>query len=190
MSLLSRTLTEEEITALEKLASSRTAEHRLVERARIVLGASRMRHMCDAVRALGVDKRTIRLWSRRFCEEGLVGLQDRGRSGHPRTYNEEARALVVQTALTSPREFGLPFGEWTLERLAAYLEVKKNLPMSPARIGVVLREEGLRWKEQEKWLSSKAVIDPTFVEKRGPLSGHTRIRPRTPSLFALTRWGR
>ena len=190
MSLLTRDLSEVERVELERLSGSRTAERRLVDRARIILAASRVRHVCDVARAVGFDKHTVRMWVKRFSEEGLEGLQDRPRSGHPRKYTAEDRSLVVATALTNPAELGLHFGEWSLERLAHYLNAAHSLPISPARVGVVLREEGLRWKEQEKWLSTKAAIDPAFVEKRGPLSEHTQARHPTRSSSASMRWGR
>ena len=190
MSLLPRELTKKGIEVLERLEGSRTAERRLVDRARIVLASNRSRHICDVVRALGFDKDTIRLWGQRFCQEGIEGLRDRPRSGHPRVYTAEDRATVVATSLTNPRDCGLPFGEWTLERLAGYLADEKDLPMSPTRVGVVLREEGLRWKQQEQWLTSKAVLDPDFAQKRGSSSGHTQIRQRDRSSYASTKWGR
>ena len=176
MSLLSRQLTSLEQGELEKLAASRSAEYRLVERAKMVLAASRSAHICDVVRALNADKDTIRMWSERYLKEGLDGLRDRPRSGHPRKYTPEERAWVVASALSAPSELGLPYGEWTLERLAAYLKEHKGIPMSPARVGVVLREEGLRWQRQERWLGYKAVIDEEFVQKRGTSSGHTPKR--------------
>jgi transposase len=179
MSLLSRELTALEIAELERLANARSAEHRLVERARMVLAANRSRHICDVVRALQVDKDTIRMWGERYIEEGFEGLHDRPRSGHPVKYGPEERATVIACALTPPSEFGLPFGEWTLVRLADYLKSHKGLPMSPARVGVVLREEGLHWQRQEKWLTYRATLDEDFVEKRGPLSGHTPKRQPT-----------
>lgn len=175
MSLLSRELLEEEVRELERLAGSRTAQARLVDRANIVLVASRTRHMCDAVRALGKDKHTIRMWASRFAEHGLAGLQDRPRSGHPCTYTVDDYAKVIQTSLTDPRSLGLPFGAWTLDRLTAYLH-ENGLPISRNRIAEVLRGEGLRWRQEESWPYASEGPDPAFAQKRGRLSGHTRNR--------------
>jgi transposase len=183
MSLLSRELSGEELASLERLAASRKAEARLVERANIVLVASRTRHMCDAVRALGKDKHTIRTWSKRFEEEGLAGLQDRPRSGHPCIYSADDYAKVIQTSLSDPRSLGLPFGAWTLDRLTTYLH-EQGLPMSRNRIAEVLRGEGLRWRQEESWPYASEGPDPAFAQKRGPLSGHTR-NPRMPQSHSV-----
>lgn len=172
MSLLKRELTPFEVERLERLAGSRVAQARLVERARIVLVASRTKHMCDAVRSLGKDKDTIRMWAERFSDEGFDGLQDRHRCGRTCTYSPEDYAQVIQAALTNPKDLGLEFGSWTLDRLTLYLHEQGN-PMSRTRIAQILRGEGLRWHLEESWPRKTEGVDPEFREKRGRLSGLT-----------------
>ena len=174
MSLLDRELTEEERRGLEHLAGSRTEEHRLVERARIVLVASQTSHMCDAARALGTDKHTIRRWSRRFLSAGLPGLRDKPRSGAPRRLTPEQIATIVHTALTPPDQLGLPFGTWTQERLSTYLLEREQIRISGPWIGEILHREGMRWVQDEKWFTQK--LDPEFLKKRGPSSKPTQPR--------------
>lgn len=57
---------------------------------------------------------------------------------------------VLAAALTNPTEIGLPFGAWTLDRLAAYLNEEKSIPIRRSRIDDLLIAEGLRWRQQEK----------------------------------------
>jgi transposase len=172
MSLLERELTEDERRALEHLAGSRTEEHRLVERARIVLVASETSHMCDAARALDTDKHTIRRWSKRFLSEGLPGLRDKPRSGAPRRLTPEQIATVVLMAMTPPDQLGLPFGSWTQERLSIYLLEHEGIHISAPWVGEMLHREGMRWVQDEKWFSQK--VDPEFLKKRGLSSKSTR----------------
>src|SRR5947209_4653204 len=112
-----RELTPEERQALEDLAASRTAQARLVERARILTAAAAGRGATAIARDLGVSRPTVYTWIHRFNEQGLAGLADRHRSGRPHTYSDEQRAEVIAAALTDPKDLGLPFGCWTLDRL-------------------------------------------------------------------------
>jgi transposase len=61
--------------------------------------------------------------------------------------------LCLIAALTDPRRLDLPFGCWTPDRLRAYLNESKGIPIKRSRIGEILVDEGLRWRHQETWFS-------------------------------------
>jgi len=67
--------------------------------------------------------------------------------------------------LTDPQELGLPFGSWTLDRLAAYLNAERGIAIKRSRIGEILVAEGLRWRQQETWFGERP--DPAFAARRG-----------------------
>jgi transposase len=182
-----RPLTPEERQALEQLAASRTAQARLVERARILTAIADGRRPSQVARDLGVCRPTVSNWIRRFNDRGLHGLEDRPRSGRPHTYTAEQRAEVLAAALTAPKELDLPFGCWTLDRLRAYLNEQKGIPIKRSRIGEILVDEGLKWRHQETWFGER--VDPDFAEKRGSSNGSTPTRRRAASSSASTRWG-
>ena len=117
-------------------------------------------------------ERTARTWINRFTRLGLAGLDERTRSGRPPVYASTDVGVVIETALTPPSEFALPFGSWTLDRLVVYLSEVKNIPIKRSRISEILRQEGLRWRQQEGWFGER--IDPDFAAKRG------RSKPSTP----------
>jgi transposase len=183
-----RPLTPEERQALEQLAASRTARARLVERARILTAIADGRRPSQVARDLGVCRPTVYTWIRRFNERGLHGLEDRHRSGRPHTYSADQRAEVIAAALTDPKGLELPFGCWTLDRLRAYLDEHKGIPMKRSRIGEILVDEGLKWRHQETWFGER--VDPEFAEKRGASKPSTRRPRRGASSSASTRWGR
>src|SRR5512135_2553646 len=183
-----RKLTAEERQALEHLTSSRTAQVRFVERARILLALADGRRPSQVAKDFGVSRPTVYIWIHRFNEQGLHGLDDRPRAGRPLTYTAEQRAEVIATALTDPKALGLPFGCWTLDRLQAYLNEQKGIPIKRSRIDELLLEEGLRWRHQETWFGER--VDPDFAEKRGSSNGSIRPRRRAAPSSASTRWGR
>lgn len=161
-----RTLTEEERARLRALTQGRKTEVRLRDRAHICWLAHQGRRVPQIAAELGVCEATVRTWIKRFNMAGLDGLRDAGRTGRPPTYTAEEVGTVIETSLTKPSELGLPFGSWTLDRLAAYLHEVKGIAIKRSRIGALLQAEGLRWRTQETWFGERP--DPAFAEKRGP----------------------
>jgi transposase len=161
-----RPLTAEEAETLERLARSRTAPARAVERAQIIWLAQHGARVATIADQLGVCAATVRLWLTRFNESGPTGLHDRPRGGRPATYPPDDVGELIAASLTKPDELGLPFGSWTLDRLAAYLHEEKGIAMQRSRIGEILQREGLRWRQQETWFGERP--DPAFAAKRGP----------------------
>src|SRR4051794_11516538 len=180
--------TADERRTLEQLAASRTAQARLVERARLLLAIADGRRPSQVARDLGVPKPTVYTWIHRFNDRGLGGLEDRPRAGRPPTYTAEQRAEVVAAALTDPKRLDLPFGCWALDRLRDYLNEQEGIPIKRSRIGEILVDQGLKWRHQETWFGER--VDPDFAEKRGSSSGSTPTRRRAASSSASTRWDR
>ncbi len=168
-----RELTTEERETITRWAQSRTEPARRVERARIISRAAGGATVRAIATALGLEAGTVRLWLKRFNATGLAGLEDRHRRGRPPTYSREQVGEVVATALTDPQTLGLPFASWTLDRLQAYLNEVKQIPIKRNRIDELLLAEGLRWRTQETWFGKR--VDPDFAAKRG------RLKPSTPA---------
>ena len=177
-----RSMTEQEADKLRKLAHSRTEPHQKVQRARIVWLSRQGWRVPRIAQEVQLCDRTVRRWIERFNSEGLAGFEDEPRAGRPPTYTQQQVGEVIQTALTDPQVLShsmqldppLPFGAWTLDRLAAYLREYRGIPISRDRIAVLLRKEGLKWRIQERWFSEQAKLagkegkaDPLFAEKRG-----------------------
>ena len=182
-----RDLTAQERQDLEQLAGSRTAEARLVERARIVLAAAQGRRPSDIARDLGISRPTVYTWIKRFDVQGTAALPDQPRSGRPATYPPEQVAEVLAASMTDPTSLGLPFACWTLDRLQAYLDEHKKIPIKRSRIDEILLSEGLKWRQQESWFGER--VDPDFAARRGRSSGSTPGLPTGPPSSASTRWG-
>ena len=174
-----RPLTPEEHSTISRLRHSRTEAARLVERAGIIWLASQGRRVPAIATELRLHEQTVRTWLKRFNTAGLEGLRDAPRPGCPPTYSREQVGEVIATALTNPRNLALPFASWTLDRLEAYLNEEKGIPIKRSRIDDLLIEEGLRWRTQETWFGER--VDPDFAQKRGPSSPSTRSRLRIVS---------
>jgi transposase len=187
MALRLRALTEEEAQRIQKWSQSRTEEARLVERAKIIRQASEGQRVPEIAEALGINEKSVRKWLKRFSEHSLAGLFDAPRSGAPTRYTPEAKAQIIATALTSPRQLELPFSSWTFERLATYVHEELGLRMKKTRIFEILQEEGLRWRHEETWFGER--VDPDFAQKRGVLEQLRRESPAHSAILDIDEMG-
>ena len=150
---------EEDRTTLERWASSRTLEARLVERARIMLRCLEGRAVSAVAGELKVRPNTVIDWRRRFEQDGLAGLHDRPRSGKPRHYTEPFRNQVLATLELPPP---LRQARWDGPAVA------KHLNASVHAVWRVLRNEGICLSRQRSWCVS---TDPEFVAKAADIVG-------------------
>ena len=77
-------LSAEQREELEDLIRRGTTEHRLVQRARMVLLRADDVPVLEIARRLMVDRNNVWRWCDRYLAHGLEGLRDRPRPGRPR----------------------------------------------------------------------------------------------------------
>jgi putative transposase len=188
MALKVRTLTAEEANALKRLAGSRTAPHRVVQRAQIVWASAHGETVPVIAQQLGLSAFRVRAWIHRFNRHGLAGLADAPRTRRPRRHAETIRGQVIALARTKPHSLRYPLALWTLARLQQVLHERHGLGVTPATIWKWLHAEGLVWRRQQSWF--QVTVDAAFVEKRGPSSGPTPGRSRRGGSSAAMSWAR
>lgn len=174
MKLRVRELSAMEQATIKAWCGTQAGSVRLRDRACIIAWSAEGWWVSDIARVVRVTPQIVRKWIKRFNAAGLDGLKDQPRSGRPPTYTTEQVGEVIAVALLKPDRLGLPFGCWTLDRLAAYLNEERGLPIKRSRINEILVAEGLRWRTDETWFGDR--VDPQFAEKRGPSSPSTRPR--------------
>jgi len=77
----------EDRAALEALTRRTTVAAGLLRRARMVLLAADGMRLDEIARTIGADRTIVRTWIDRYRAGGLAALQDRPRSGRPRTFS-------------------------------------------------------------------------------------------------------
>jgi transposase len=147
------TLTLEEGKALQTLAVSRTAPHRQVQRARLVLAAAGNKTNQVISQEIGLGWRSVGMWRHRFVSERMAGLEDRPRPGKPRQYSEADRLRVIETACTQK-----PVGEthWSVRTLAQATGVGRDT------VHQILRQADLKPHQVGTFTQSP---DPDFAAK-------------------------
>ncbi len=120
-------LSVEDRRRLESVVRRRTAEQRMVMRARIVLAASACEENASIAVRLEVALNTVIKWRKRFFEEGIDGLADRKRSGRPRTFPPSGHRRDQGTGCELPATTGVPLSRWSSAELARELVARPNV---------------------------------------------------------------
>ena len=156
-------LSPEDRAVLEERASSRTAAHGEVVRARIVLAAADGARNVDIAQRVGVCVDVVSKWRKRFCSEGLAGLRDRPRSGRPRTFGSEVVAGIKALACEPPERSDVPLARWSSLELAAQA-VSEGLveSISSSTVRRWLHAAAIKPWRYRSWIFPR---DPDFARK-------------------------
>jgi DNA-binding MarR family transcriptional regulator len=83
-------LTGEQRRELERRAAAYSGPYRDVMRAKAILLAAEGVSNTEIAERLGQSRQAVSTWRKRFCEEGLQGLEERPRPGRPRRFSPGA----------------------------------------------------------------------------------------------------
>lgn len=139
---------------LSALVAGRKTPQRVVQRARIVLGAADGQSNNSLAAELGVTRPTILLWRKRFVEAGIDGLlKDAPRPGRRKQIAaRKVEAIVNATLKTKPRDAT----QWSCRTLA------KAQAVSSATVQRIWSAHGL---QPHRVGTFKLSRDPEFVTK-------------------------
>lgn len=144
----------EQERALQSLVRSRTAEQRVVMRARIILAAADGRANQVIAQELRVSRPTVLEWRARFAQGGVPALlHDAPRPGRPRVIDARKVQAVVEATLHSKPTAAT---HWSVRSMAAAQEI------SPATVQRIWSAHGLQPHRVETFKLSR---DTRFVEK-------------------------
>lgn len=115
-------LTQAQETMLKRLAGSRTAPVREVERAKVLLGYAEGSAITDLARRIGVSRPAIYKCIDKALAAGVqMGLKDAYHRPHEPEISDEAKAWVVSIACTKPKDHGLAAELWSIFGLARFV---------------------------------------------------------------------
>jgi transposase len=170
-----RRLTAREQRVLAAKLKDLTLAARLHQRYRIVAAARGAPSVLAAAATVGCHFTVAYTWVHRFNASGFTTFEQppnpRGRI--PIVTAAQLRELM-DVALSSPRERGLPFTVWTVPKLAAYCREHDLIPpFCDEWVRRLLRGAGLRAQRIRTWKTSH---DPAFDTKKNASAGSTRRR--------------
>ena len=178
-------LMAEERAELEGLARSTKTEHRLRQRARIVLLAADGVASRAIGRAVGCTTGTASKWRVRYAEKRLAGLDETGERGAEPKYTTATNKRILALLDQTPPE---GYARWTGPLLAAALD-----DVDVQYVWRFLRAQKIDLAGRKSWCESN---DPAFVAKAADVVGLYMAPPENaivicvdekPSIQALER---
>lgn len=140
-----RPLSEQERNDLKR--GARREVGRVSERMHAVLLSARGYDVAQIASILEYDEATVRRWIERYEAEGLEGLQDRPRSGRPRSASAVAQDSIRRAMEDSPEACGHPgVALWTVVLLQAHLLMVLGLRLSPSSVRRLVHSLGYVWR--------------------------------------------
>ena len=113
---------DEDKLILTSLANSQTAEHRQVQRAKIILLAGEGFSNAEIAAKLGVHRNTVSTFITKYIAAGLeYSLNDSERSGKPNLITDEEKIYITNIACTKPKELGQSSELWTYRLLRDFI---------------------------------------------------------------------
>src|SRR3954452_22989621 len=88
-------LSEDEVKTLTEWSRRGKSEHRLVERAKIILLANQGKTNQQIAAQLHTRTARVSKWRQRFGQHRLAGLGDAARPGKPAKYDEDTETRVL-----------------------------------------------------------------------------------------------
>ena len=147
------TLSESEREELRSITRSRSMPQSLATRARIVLLSADGESNTHIAERLGLSKRTVGIWRKRYLTQRIAGLYDEPRPGGPRSIrDEQVAALLRKTLKTKPKDGT----HWSCRSIATETKLSKST------VQRVWKAFGLQPHRQKHF---KISTDPFFVEK-------------------------
>ena len=154
------TLTEEERAELSSWTRQGTIEHRMAQRARIVLEAAAGKTTTEIAALLHMRPARVSKWRTRYARGGIGRLADAPRSGKPPSYDLTTERRIV-AKLDEPPPKG--YSTWNGPLLAEALG-----EVSTHQVWRVLRKHGIQLQRRRSWCVS---TDPQFAQKAADIVG-------------------
>jgi transposase len=175
-----RALSRAEGGLLRKKLKDLSLAARVHQRYRIVGEVLKGHAVAEAADRVGCHFTVAYDWVRHFNKSGFKTFEQvPNPKGRPPILRAEQLRELVEVALSSPAERGLPFSNWSVPKLSEYCRRRRLLPpVTDEWVRRLLRREGLTAQRIRTWKTSQ---DPDFDRKKnasGSSTGAARKRRR------------
>jgi transposase len=125
-------LSEEEKAALNRLR--RDQKSNICERAHYVLLSDSGKSVSEIVTHLNRNGHTIRLWLKRYLEEGIAGLKTKKQPGRPAKKALAIESQVQELLNKSPQDYGYQEAGWQINLLRDWFAKQGIHPHFPRKL--------------------------------------------------------
>lgn len=189
MRLTIRAVTRGERRHLRERLRDLTLSARVHQRYRIIEDVRRGHPLSAVAGRVGCHVTVVYDWVHRFNATGFATFEQvPNPKGRPPILRADQLRALVEVALSSPAERGLPFSAWSVPKLAEYCRQRHLLPpVTDEWVRRLLRREGLTAQRVRTWKTSH---DPAFDRKKTASGPSTAAARRARRSSASTSGGR
>jgi transposase len=164
MCIYVREITNEEGNQLKRILR-RSSDSFKVKRAQVVLASAQKMRVPEIIKNFGFSNDYVSYVIHGFNETGFDVFESKyNNCGSSPKFGNEERQIVVDIALSQPKDLGLPFTEWSLPKLKGYIIGNANIDyISHETIRRILQEKGIKYRRTKTW---KESTDPDFEIKK------------------------
>jgi transposase len=127
----------------------------------------------DVARRLGVTRKQVFTWTRKFRASGTDGLRMKKQTGRPRTKADAAKPKIEAIIDKDPQVFGYLKGRWVLRDISKELK-KEGITMHWTSVRRMLDDMGIGLKSPK--LRALGSIKKNY-RKRAEIRRYKRIAP-------------
>lgn len=173
-----RALTGREQRLLQTKLKDLSLSARVHQRYRMISEVQRGHSIPEVADRVGCHFTVAYDWVRRFNQSGFTTFERVSNPrGRPPILKAEQLRELVEVALSSPAERGLPFSNWSVPKLTEYCRGRRLLPpVSDEWVRRLLRREGLTAQRIRTWKTSQ---DPDFDRKKNASESSTASARRS-----------
>ena len=160
-----RKLRKNEQELLRRKIRDKTVSARIYERYRVIEIAQQGYSVPEISARSGMHVTSIYDWIAHFNQNGLKGFDDPPNpDGRPSLLTSKQLRDMVKIALSRPTDLGLPYTQWSVEKLRSYLLQRGLFPdYTNEWVRRLLRREGISHQHTKTWKESP---DPDFEVKK------------------------
>jgi transposase len=161
--LLVSPLTEQQKTELEQLYRTTKVPRERTRAQMVLLSAEKGMIADDIAEIVRESSVTVLRWLHRYNSEGIEGLKDAPRSGHPSSVTDTFRQRLLEVVRRRPRSLNLEFSMWTLQRLAEFMGEETGTRLSADTVRRELAKEDIVFSRPQHTITSP---DPEYKVKK------------------------
>lgn len=159
-------LSEEELTEIQQ--AIRTHPQPRVRVRAIMIRLSHERHTAPAIaKMLGCSRQTVLHRIYRYEQEGILGLEDKPRSGARAKADANYIAQLTKAIASEPPDLGYRFSVWSVERLQKHLHKQTGVELAPKYLNELMKKHDIVYRKPKHDLSNKQ--QPQEVEEKKQL---------------------
>jgi len=135
-----------------------------MRRAQVVLASAQGSKVPDIARRFYYSPQHVRTIVKDFNANGFSALEPKYGGGRPKTFTDDQRSLIVETALCPPDLLGQPFRRWSLAKLRDFLVAERIVEsIALETIRQILKANKVRLQRTKTW---KECNDPKLRSKK------------------------